>query len=53
MVTIREYNTTRVIFENKINKFINELKASQFNVSVPLFEYCIYDTNTKLDKNWL
>lgn len=53
MVTIRQYKSSRTLFENRVNEFIIKLKQSLFKPSVPLLEYCIYDTNPKLDTNWI
>lgn len=53
MATIREYRTNRTAFEKKVNEYIDELNKMKLNVSVPLLEYCLYDTNPELDNKWI
>lgn len=53
MVTIRKYNSCRKSIENIITNFTNNLKCININVSTPLIEFCIFDTNADLDDKWM
>lgn len=51
-ITLREF-AGKHIFENRVTTLIASLQKNGFEVHKQQAEYCIYDTNIILDKDWL
>lgn len=51
-VTLREYGS-RQIFEGRVTHLRNELLKGAWTITKEQSEYCIFDNNELLDKDWL
>ncbi|KAB2916186.1 MAG: hypothetical protein F9K23_08735 [Bacteroidetes bacterium] len=51
-VTLREFGD-KTIFDNRILALIKNFEENNYTVYKQQAEYCVYDTNVLLDKNWL
>lgn len=51
-ITLREFGS-KEIFENRIAALVNDLQQNGWAADKQQAEYCLYDTNVVLDKNWL
>ena len=53
MITYRDYNSDINAFKNHINNMINQLKTLDIEYDKVEIEECVYDSNEKVDENWL
>lgn len=51
-VTLREFENQQ-IFEQRVQKLLNNLQEKNFIIQKQEAEYCIYDNNIFLDNGWL
>jgi hypothetical protein len=51
-VTLREFGSQRVFVE-RVETLVQALTAGGWPVAKAQAEYCVFDTNTSLDKGWL
>lgn len=52
-ITTRHYFLGKNEAENRFNEFIEYIKKLNIPILKHFMEYCIFDTNIELDKNWL
>lgn len=53
MVTYRDYDSCREVFEKTVSVLSEDLSANNFQVEKTIVEFAIYDTNIDHDASWL
>ena len=52
-ITLRDYSNSEINIVNNINKLKAELLKNELILSKEELEFCIFDSNEKLDKGWI
>ena len=53
MWTTRSYNDNVDEFRTKVKTLTDSLASMSLEYEIPIIEYCIYDSDVRLDDNWL
>lgn len=51
-ITLREFEEKNK-FEIRVKRLVNELVQAEFKIIKEQFEFCVFDSNLKLDNGWL